>query len=139
MTHKKKLIREGAPHAHQQAAKILKSQGLDDVQKQPEVVEQVRGIFPQVEQQMPRTPPNAKLVDIGDTLERQMLKQLRGMRGKAPGPNGWTADALCQLVDDLEMFILFWIFVFFGKIFDLFVWTWDFLCGASALSGHRML
>ena len=97
------IIREGAPHAHQQAAKILKSQGLVDVQKQPEVVELVRGIFPQVEQQMPRTPPNAKDVDIGDTLELQMLKQLRRMRGKAPGPSGWTADALSQLVDDLDV------------------------------------
>ena len=32
-----------------------------------------------------------------------MLKQLRRMRGKAPGPSGWTADALCQLVDDLDV------------------------------------
>ena len=73
------------------------------MQKQPEVVELVRGIFPQVEQRMPRTPPSAKNVDIGDTLELQMLKQLRRMRGKAPGPSGWTADALCQLVDDLDV------------------------------------
>ena len=46
------IIREGAPHAHQQAAKILKSQGLVDVKQQPEVVELVRSIFPQVQQQM---------------------------------------------------------------------------------------
>ena len=97
------IIREGAPHAHQQAAKILKSQGLVDVKQQPEVVELVRSIFPQVQQQIPRPPPTATIVQIGDTLELQMLKQLRRLRGKAPGPSGWTADALCQLAEDQDV------------------------------------
>ena len=97
------IIREGAPHAHQQAAKILKSQGLVDVKQLPEVVGLVRGIFPQVQQQIPRPPPTATIVQIGDVLELQMLKQLRRLRGKAPGPSGWTADALCQLADDQDV------------------------------------
>jgi hypothetical protein len=81
------IIREGAPHAHQQAAKILKSQGLLDVKQQPEVVGLVRGIFPQVQQQIPKPPPTATIVQIGDVLELQMLKHRQALHaGAASGP-----------------------------------------------------
>jgi hypothetical protein len=43
----------------------------------------VRGIFPQVQQQIPKAPPTATIVQIGDALELQMFKQLRRLRGKA--------------------------------------------------------
>ena len=96
-------MRDGSPHAHQQAAKILKSQGLIDVKKHPEVVELVRTIFPAASPSALRPPSTAKRIEHNAALGKQILKQLRKLRGKAAGPSGWTADALSQLAGDLDV------------------------------------